>query len=422
MTAPRRRVGALACAALFVAVAAVALVPVEGGEVWQASSPSLEPAVAQGVLEAEAAPGWASADLPDAPRLTEARAAIVTDENGTVLFSLNPDEELPMASITKVMTAMVALDSGMDLDAPCTIHETDLGQDSQTVGFTPADTPTLRELIEAMLVYSGNDAAENVAINVAGSEEAFVERMNAKAAELGMTHTHFANPHGLEAEGHYSCVEDLATMGRSALSSYPLIATTVCRTSVTVTIDGVPTTLHSTDELLSSYLGMRGIKTGEVASGTAFLGACRRDGITVFTVVLGCQTAEGRFADTRAMLDWAWGRLEPRRVASGGWVVDVEPYALNFWWKVAVSAESDEDVRSWPEGGDLSWRRAGGHRGMLLEPGEPWGGVSWSQDGRSLGEVRLAGRPRLVRTPAAGPFELTLYADTVGMGQTWEAS
>lgn len=351
------------------------------------------------------------------PQLSEAQAACVMDEAGNVLFEQNADEELPMASITKVMTAMVALDAGIDLDTPCTITEVDLGADSQTVGFTSTDTPTLRELIQAMLVYSGNDAAENVALNVAGSEEAFVALMNQKAQELGMTHTHFANPHGLEADGHYSCARDLVVMGREALARYPLIAQTVRRTSVTVSVAGVPTTLRSTDSLLSTYLGMRGIKTGSVASGTAFLGACRRDGTTLFTSVLGCSTSAGRFSDTVALLDWAWGTFEPRRMGEASWVLDVEPYALNFWWKVAVSLADDADVRTWPDGGGLAYRRESLRRGALLEPGQPCGSIAWSQDGRSLGTVRIVARSRLVRTGACGTFELPLWADAVALGR-----
>ena len=127
-------------------------------------------------------------DISD-PVLSEAQCAIVEDSAGNVLYEKNADTQMPMASITKVMTAMVALDSGIDLDTPCQIHATDLGADSQTAGFVEGDTPTLRELLRVMLIYSANDAAENIAINVAGSEEAFVELMNEKAQELGMTPT-----------------------------------------------------------------------------------------------------------------------------------------------------------------------------------------------------------------------------------------
>ena len=138
-----------------------------------------------------------AADGQEAPTLTEAQAAIVVDQAGNVLFSKNADQEFPMASITKVMTAIVALDSGKSLDDVCTITDANLGGEAQAAGYVETDTPTFRELLNAMLVYSANDAAYNVAVNVAGSEAAFVERMNAKAQEIGMTHTHFVNSHGL---------------------------------------------------------------------------------------------------------------------------------------------------------------------------------------------------------------------------------
>ena len=132
-----------------------------------------------------------------------------------------------MASITKVMTAIVALDSGVNLDEPCKITVPDLEEGSQVAGLTSDDTPTLRQLIMMMLVYSANDAAYNIAINVSGSQQAFVDQMNKKAAEIGMTHTQFQNPHGLDANGHYSTARDLALMGRYAREHYPLIASAV---------------------------------------------------------------------------------------------------------------------------------------------------------------------------------------------------
>ena len=184
------------------------------------------------------------------PSLSEAQCAIVVDSAGNVLWSKNADQEMPMASITKVMTAVVALESGIDLDSTCTISDVDLGSDSQTAGFTSSDTPTMRQLLQAMLIYSGNDAALNVAINVAGSEDAFVDLMNAKAAELGMTHTHFTNPHGLYDENHYSCASDLVILGRYALEHFPFIASTVRTTSITLPIGGTEKTLNSTDDLM----------------------------------------------------------------------------------------------------------------------------------------------------------------------------
>ncbi len=343
------------------------------------------------------------------PTLTEAQCAIVTDAAGNVLWSKNPDQEMAMASITKVMTAMVALDSGKDLDAKCTITASDLGADSQTIGFTTSDTPTLRELIRAMLVYSGNDAALNVAINVAGSEDAFVDLMNEKAQELGMAHTHFANPHGLEADGHYSCVADLAVMGRYAHQHYPLIASTVHTRSVTVSVGGLPRTYYSTDELMSSYRGLLGIKTGTVASGAAFLGDSMRGSVELYTCVLGCATSAGRFADTAAMMDWAYQTFSRAKVSDPAWVTDVRPYALNFACSVVVRPEADLSVASWPDFGGLDYTTTAIHDWFLVDDGQQVGTTSWSQRGRTAGTTRYVAHLVLGTVPRVGILSLPLW-------------
>ena len=344
------------------------------------------------------------------PSLSEAQCAIVEDSEGNVLYSKNADKQMPMASITKVMTAMVALDSGMDLDSPCTIHASDLGADSQTAGFVEGDTPTLRQLLRVMLVYSANDAALNVALNVAGSEQAFVDKMNEKAQELGMTNTHFENPHGLDADGHYSTVSDLALMGRVALSEYPFIAATVHTRSVTVSVAGAQRTFYSTDELLGTYKGIRGIKTGYVAGSAAFLGACQKNGVELFTCVLGAQTSAGRFTDTVALLNWAYSNYEKQTVSRGSWTVSVRPYALNFAMTCLVSPSSDEAAVVWPEGGGLSYSTTMLQRHLLVENGQPVGSTSWAQDGRAAGSVHYAARLTLGSVPRVNVFTLPLYA------------
>ncbi|MGI6229549.1 MAG: D-alanyl-D-alanine carboxypeptidase family protein [Tractidigestivibacter sp.] len=354
-------------------------------------------------------PGSAMAEVTGEPDLSEAECAIVEDSAGNVLWAKNEYTHMSMASITKVMTAMVALDSGMDLDTTCTIYETDLGADSQTAGYTTSDTPTLRELLRVMLVYSANDAAENIAINVAGSEEAFVELMNQKAAELGMDNTHFSNPHGLEEDDHYSCAADLALMGRTALSEYPFIAATVHLESVTATIDGTETTLYSTDDLIGSYQGVRGIKTGAVGSGTAFLGACQKDGVELFTCVLGCDTSDGRFEDTAALLDWAYDNYDELLVARRSMIVDVRPWAYNFAFTCVVRPSEDEYVVVWPDGGDLNYTSTFVKSSILLDKGELAGTTTWSQDGREAGSVHYTTTLRLDTVPSINIFALPLF-------------
>lgn len=352
------------------------------------------------------------------PVMGEAHCAIVTDCAGNVLWSLNPDQEMSMASITKVMTAIVALDSNMSLDTVCTITQSDLGAYSQTAGFATSDTPTLDDLLKAMLVYSGNDAALNVAINVAGSEDAFVARMNEKARELGLTHTHFANPHGLEEGGHHSSAADLARLGRYALENYPFIASTVRLRSVTLPIDGVRTTLRSTDELMGSYAGLIGIKTGAVAAGTAFLGAAELDGIRLYTCVLGCKTISGRFVDTERLLDWAYSNFVQRQVADASWVIDTRIFSDNFALSLVTRATGATTASVWPDGGDLSYTTSMTRHGILANDGERVGATTWVQGGRTAGTVTYEARLSFDKVPAVPVLTLPLYVDTQTLGMT----
>ena len=185
----------------------------------------------------------------------------------------------------------------------------DLEEGSVLANYSTSEHPTLRELLQVLLVHSANDVAYNIAINVAGSQEAFADLMNKKAAEIGMTNTHFSNPHGLDADDHYSTARDLVLMARYAREHYPFLASTVSMTSVTATVQGEEVTWPSTDKLLSTYPGMLGLKTGSEDSGTAFLGAARRNGVTLYSCVLGCATDSGRFADTRIMYDWGYAHF-----------------------------------------------------------------------------------------------------------------
>ena len=347
----------------------------------------------------------------DDPELLEAHSAIVCDQAGNVLWSKNPDDELPMASITKVMTAMVALDSGMSLDTVCTITEQELYWNSQEVGYKATDKPTLREVLQAMLVYSGNDAALNVALNVSGNEQAFVDLMNAKAAELGMTHTHFANPHGLEAEGHYSSVADLVTMGRYALTHYPFIASTVRMRTVDVVAGGEPMTLESTDDLMEIYEGLLGIKTGAVEAGTTFLGASQRGTVSLYTAVLGCATSEGRFADTATLMDWAYDNYERKTFGSAGWRVRVSPYALGFNARCVTTLPSDPTAITWPTG-QVTYRRVSSAPELLVEPGDAVSSTSWRQSGRFAGGSNVKVDGTLAQVPSVNPLALPLFSSS----------
>ncbi|MGN0072033.1 MAG: D-alanyl-D-alanine carboxypeptidase family protein [Atopobiaceae bacterium] len=329
-----------------------------------------------------------------APSLSEAQAAIVTDSEGNVLWEENADAEMPMASITKIMTAMVVLDNVEDLDESVTCSDISLEEGAQAAGYAAGDVTTVRELLRVMLVYSANDAAEELAANALGGRDAFISAMNEKAQELGMAHTHFMNPSGLEADGHYSSASDLAIMGRYALENYPFIAQTIRLSSVTTAIGGAQKTFKSTDTLLQTTKGMLGIKTGAVESGTAFLGAYEQDGTRIYTCVLGCTTEDGRFADTKALISWAFSdAYETLPLAQAGTKVRELSFADHFGWVLDV--EPLESVTGYAErGGDDLVKTSVTSTQTTALPGTCWQSAIWTQGTRTVGEATyMAGLP-----------------------------
>ena len=342
------------------------------------------------------------------PNLSEAEAAMVVDAQGNVLYEKNPDEEINMASVTKVMTAVVALESGVSLDTVCTLSTPALDENAMVAGYQSGDTSTLRNLLRAALVYSANDGAYEVAVAVAGSEDAFVQMMNDKAAELGMNNTHFENSHGLDAEGHHSTVHDLTILARYAMTKHPFIADTVRQTEVTVPIGGYNVTLPTVDDLLSTYPGLLGIKTGTGNYVTTFLGCARRNGVTLYTSVLGCQTKEGRFADTASLLDWAFDTYEWHSYASPRLREGSRTFAYNMAFSCVVSPDSYANGLSWPDGGDISCERIV-PQDRLFVPGDTVEVRQWTQGEHVVSTCSYSARNQLGRTVSGFGLNDTIF-------------
>ncbi|MCH3968330.1 MAG: serine hydrolase [Atopobiaceae bacterium] len=316
------------------------------------------------------------------PTLSEAQGAIVVDGSGNELWGVNEDVEYPMASITKIMTAMVAIDSGYSFSSTVTLSDVTLSENAQVAGYKGGETSSFEDLMRVMLVYSANDAAVEVARAVAGSEDAFVERMNEKAAQLGLTHTHFENVHGLDADGHYSSVSDLVKMGRYAMLNYPFIRKMVSTRSVTVPVGDSQLTFDSTDDLMETYQGLLGIKTGSCEGGTTFLGCSSRDGVTLYTAVLGCSTTQGRFDDTATMMDWAYDTYVTYHLADPDQSKRYVPYAYRFGWYCVLSADAKVDGLVWPYGGDTTYTTITTGGGKLAVPDQTYSVTLYQQDGR----------------------------------------
>lgn len=255
---------------------------------------------------------------PVPPQVTAKSWILYDADAGAVLASSNADEERAMASTTKIMTCLLALKHG-NLDDMVTVSKRAAGVGESEVGLVPGERIPLRLLIKAMVVRSANDAAMAVAEHIGGSVENFVEMMNAQADEMGLEHTHFENPHGLDTQGHYSSAADLLTMGL-AVMQYPQFRelARVEQASFPPAPDGTKRRLDTTNKLLGEYPGTIGVKTGYTGrAGLVMVAAAQRNGRTLFTVVMGSSGAGGHFKDAAALMTWGFDHFGQMAVAAG---------------------------------------------------------------------------------------------------------
>lgn len=219
--------------------------------------------------------------------LSAQSAVLIDAASGQVLYGKDEHVRLPMASTTKVMTALCAAELG-ELQRVIRIPAAAVGIEGSSVYLRAGEKLTLEQLLYALLLASANDAATAIAISLCGSIEAFAERMNEKAAELGLKHTHFENPHGLDSEQHYTTAHDLALIARAALQ-HPTLRKIMATRSITIPLDGAPSgrTLVNHNKMLRNYAGAIGVKTGFTKkSGRCLVSAAEREGLTLIAVTL----------------------------------------------------------------------------------------------------------------------------------------
>ena len=217
-----------------------------------------------------------------------AEAAVVMDaDSGRLLYAQNPDKRLANASTTKIMTALLTLEQP-DQDRYFTVDSDAIQVEGTTMGLQPGDSVTLHQLAAGMLLPSGNDAANAAAVEIAGSEEAFVRLMNQRAAELGLENTQYRNPSGLDAEGHYSSARDLATLAAHALENEDF-ADIVSKQEIRMAFGNPPynRSLYTTNKLLERYPYAIGVKTGYTDNaGLCLVTAAEKDGTRLIIVTL----------------------------------------------------------------------------------------------------------------------------------------
>jgi serine-type D-Ala-D-Ala carboxypeptidase (penicillin-binding protein 5/6) len=238
------------------------------------------------------------------PRVTAHAYLVENGTTGEVLLASRPRAKLPIASITKLMTVLVTLQHARLSDVvTASGRAAQVGESS--INLRPGERLTVHDLVEAALIQSANDAAVALAEHVGGSQARFVAMMNAEARKLGLRDTHFANPDGLDAAGHYSSARDVTRLARIAMRN-KVIRSVVGNT--TATIAG-GRTLTTWNDLLYRFPGLFGVKTGHTgAAGWSEVAAARANGVTVYATLLGGATREGRNGDLAALLAWGLAR------------------------------------------------------------------------------------------------------------------
>lgn len=245
----------------------------------------------------------ASKTITEEPKLNAKIGLVFDRASKTILYEKNGLKQVPMASTTKIMTAIVVLENA-DLTDVVTIEKKAAGTGGSRLGLKVNDKITVHDLLYGLMLKSGNDTAVALAIHVGGSVEGFAEMMNKTAQEMGWVNSHFITPHGLDAQGHYTTAYELACMADYGLQN-PKFKEIVSTKTYTVTINGRPQVISNTNELLGYLDGVYGVKTGFTnGANRCLVTACKRGDFDIITVVLGADTKKIRTQDSISLIEY----------------------------------------------------------------------------------------------------------------------
>ncbi len=252
--------------------------------------------------------GNMTAHSAEEPAVSAKSATVISADTGEVIFSQNPDEKLPMASTTKIMTTLLCLESG-NLYEEFVVDSNAIKVEGSSMGLVEGDIVTKYALCCGMLLPSGNDAANATAVKLAGSTEKFADMMNERAEKIGLSKTYFVTPSGLDGEGHGSTANDMALLAREALKNETFRE--ICSSpSIQVEFGNPPYKrwLKNTNRLLTMYEGANGVKTGFTdEAGRCLVSSCERDGRELICVTLNDRND---WDDHMAMYDYAFGEVK----------------------------------------------------------------------------------------------------------------
>ncbi|MDX1610503.1 MAG: D-alanyl-D-alanine carboxypeptidase family protein [Halofilum sp. (in: g-proteobacteria)] len=264
----------------------------------------------------------ATAPIPKPPSISGESYVLMDAQTGEVLAEQAPDKRMAPASLTKLMTAYVVYhalaDGAISVEDEVKISEAAWRMGGSQMFLEVGTTATVDQLLDGLVVQSGNDAAVALAEHTAGSERAFVEQMNHHARQLGLTNTHFENPEGLESEQHYSSARDLALTARAIINEFPGRYERYSKREFTYN----NIRQYNRNELLWSDPTVDGLKTGYTdQAGYCLVASSKRDGMRLISVVLGAPSSDQRAADSRALLSWGFRFFESHRLYAAGEVL-----------------------------------------------------------------------------------------------------
>ena len=260
-------------------------------------------------VEANSKANLKSTDLQGNINISSRIALVYDRASGKILYEKNGKKQTPMASTTKIMTAIVVLENAKLTDT-VVVNAKAATIGGSRLGLKKGDKITVNDLLYGLMLRSGNDAAVALAIQVAGSIEKFADMMNKKALELGLKNSHFVVPHGLDNKEHYTTAYELAQMADYALK-IDKFKEIVGTKSATIYIDGNAKKINNTNNLLGSISGVYGVKTGFTnGAGRCLVSACKRDNLDIITVVIGADTNNIRSKDTVKLIEYIYKEYE----------------------------------------------------------------------------------------------------------------
>lgn len=271
-------------------------------------------------------------------------AVLIEQKTGQVLYEHNMHEQLRPASVTKVMSLLLimeALDSGqisLTDKVPCT--EDAAGMGGSQIWLEVGEELTVDEMLKAICVVSANDCTVAMADYLCGSQEAFVQKMNERAKELGMNDSTFKNCHGIDEDGHVTSAYDIALMSRELLNNHPTILnyTTIWMD----TLRNGESELVNTNKLIRNYKGATGLKTGSTSIALYNLSAsATRDGLSLIAVIMKAPTTKIRFAEAQKLLDYGFSNYQYKDLATRGTVLKEADVTKGVISKVNLVLESD---------------------------------------------------------------------------------